>query len=97
LIATKKPEIKFSIDSSSGQARYTFRYGNLSDSSAHPFLIVLNGVPVEQEALKPIKPDDIQAVDILKDNLVGIIGCGPRRGIILITTKCRYTDDQPVF
>jgi TonB-dependent SusC/RagA subfamily outer membrane receptor len=97
LIKTKPAEIKIVIDSSGTRPRYLFRYGNLSDTSLHPFLIVLNGVPFEQGELPWIAPENIQSIHILRDTLNSVIGCSSRRGVILITTKCQYTEELPVF
>jgi hypothetical protein len=51
-------------------------------------LYILDGVPQEPSTLKNLNPNDIESIEIIKEiAATAIFSCGPRRGIILITTK----------
>jgi hypothetical protein len=56
------------------------------DSTTQPILVV-DGVVRELGGLGSINPNDIVSVDILKDASSNIISCGPRRGVIVVTTR----------
>lgn len=65
--------------------------GGLSSITNNSPLIVIDGVPVDQQdgpALNSINPDDIESFNILKDaSSTAIYGSRATNGVILITTK----------
>jgi TonB-dependent SusC/RagA subfamily outer membrane receptor len=96
MVTTKRPRIQVTVDSS-GRQLHTFRYGSLSDSSLYPYLVILNGIPIENEKLSTLTAGNIQSVDILHESVTARISCRALGGVVVITTKCRYTDELPVF
>ena len=66
------------------------RGGNSSLSANNSPLIVIDGVPIDQNgpALNTINPNDIESFNILKDaSATAIYGSRATNGVILITTK----------
>ncbi|MEN8124298.1 MAG: SusC/RagA family TonB-linked outer membrane protein [Bacteroidota bacterium] len=65
--------------------------GGLSSMSNNSPLIVINGVPVDQDdgpALNSVNPSDIESFNVLKDaSATAIYGSRATNGVILITTK----------
>lgn len=62
--------------------------GNRSLTAGNAPLIVLDGIPLAAMSLGDISPNDIEAMDVLKDaSATAIYGSRAANGVILITTK----------
>lgn len=72
--------------------------GSTSLEGTNEPLYVIDGIPVEQEDMIAINPDDIQSVDILKDaSAAAIYGSRAANGVVLITTKRGMQSEKTQF
>lgn len=72
--------------------------GSTSLQGSNEPLYVVDGVPVEQDDIVSINPNDIQSMDILKDaSAAAIYGSRAANGVIIITTKRGRKSDKPIL
>jgi TonB-linked SusC/RagA family outer membrane protein len=50
-------------------------------------LIVIDGVPRDNDALSRLNPQDVESISVLKDGSAAIYGARAANGVILVTTK----------
>lgn len=58
-----------------------------SISKGNEPLYVIDGVPYVPDQIKSINPNDIESIEIIKEDTCRIFRCRPSNGVILITTK----------
>jgi TonB-linked SusC/RagA family outer membrane protein len=69
------------------QVKVTFR-GSRSITGNNTALVVVDGVPVDQQYLANLNPNDIEDVNILKgSNAAALYGMAASNGVMLISTK----------
>lgn len=74
-------------DSNAGNKKYPFLFIKINSGNtkrAEPLLVV-DGVPVEMQALNDLDPHAIESITILNEDF--FIGCRRSGGVLLITTK----------
>lgn len=80
-------DIRLADNGVNPQVKVTFR-GSRSIEGNNEALIVVDGVPVDQQYLANINPNDIEDVTILKgSNAAALYGMAASNGVMLITTK----------
>jgi hypothetical protein len=67
--------------------KITFMCSARTSTSSEEPLLVIDGMPHEFNELQRLNPNDIASIEILKEYATDHIGCRPKRGVILITTK----------
>jgi len=70
--------------------------GSTSLNGTNEPLYVIDGIPVNQEDMIAINPNDIQSMDILKDaSAAAIYGSRAANGVVIITTKRGQKSEKP--
>src|SRR6185312_9643966 len=80
-------DIRLADNGVNPQVKVTFR-GSRSIEGNNEALIVVDGIPVDQQYLANINPNDIEDITILKgSNAAALYGMAASNGVMLITTR----------
>src|ERR1700761_2197173 len=80
-------DIRLSDNGVNPQVKVTFR-GSRSIEGNNSALVVVDGIPVDQQYLANINPNEIEDITILKgSNAAALYGMAASNGVMLITTK----------
>jgi TonB-linked SusC/RagA family outer membrane protein len=80
-------DIRLADNGVNPQVKVTFR-GNRSISGNNSALIVVDGVPVDQQYLANLNPNDIDDITVLKgSNAAALYGMAASNGVMVISTK----------
>lgn len=79
--------VNISTASGSPGGALNIRVRGLSTNGDNAPLILVDGIPFDEEGLNSLNPDDIESINVLKDATAGIYGVRATNGVVIITTK----------
>ncbi|MFM1912989.1 MAG: hypothetical protein RIR51_827, partial [Bacteroidota bacterium] len=86
-LAGRAPGVNVSTSGSPGDAT-TVRVRGISSFTSNDPLYIIDGVPVKDQYMNTIAPEDIESIQVLKDaSTASIYGSRASNGVIVITTK----------
>jgi len=86
-LAGRAPGVTISTSGSPGDAT-TVRVRGISSFTSNDPLYIIDGVPVKDQYMNTIAPEDIESIQVLKDaSTASIYGSRASNGVIVITTK----------